>query len=78
MQRSCGYADRRTLTIADIERAVQVIKGVSPSCVVAVDNCYGEFTEAVEPCTVRPACTLAAFLHAVYLMPYIMGWRGGW
>eukprot|EP00803_Ostreobium_quekettii_P004421 evm.model.scf_179.10 EVM.evm.TU.scf_179.10 scf_179:99938-104682(+) len=49
LQRSCGYALRSTLTIAEIERAVQVIKGADPGCLVFVDNCYGEFTEKIEP-----------------------------
>lgn len=52
IQRSCGYALRPTLTTADIERAVALIHAQSPGCVVAVDNCYGEFTEAREPCAV--------------------------
>ena len=52
IQRSCGYALRPTLTIADIERAAALVKAQSAECVVAVDNCYGEFTEAREPCAV--------------------------
>lgn len=52
VQRSCGYALRPTLTIADIGRVVQIVKAQSPNCVVAVDNCYGEFTEEQEPCAV--------------------------
>lgn len=53
IQRSCGYALRPTLTIAEIERAVRLIKAQSPDCLVLVDNCYGEFTEAQEPAAVR-------------------------
>ncbi len=52
IQRSCGYALRPTLSIDAIQRAVQAIKGCSPQCTVLVDNCYGEFTEAQEPCHV--------------------------
>ena len=53
IQRSCGYALRPTLMVADIERAAALIKAQSAGrCVVAVDNCYGEFTEAREPCAV--------------------------
>lgn len=32
--------------------AVQVIKAQNPDCIVAVDNCYGEFTASEEPCAV--------------------------
>lgn len=56
IQRSCGYALRPTLSIAAIERAVRIIKEQSPDCIVAVDNCYGEFTEDREPCAVRHHC----------------------
>ena len=32
--------------------AVQFIKSQQPDCIVAVDNCYGEFTATKEPCAV--------------------------
>jgi cystathionine beta-lyase family protein involved in aluminum resistance len=51
VQRSCGYALRPTLGIADIRRIVEVVKRQDPSVVVAVDNCYGEFTQREEPCS---------------------------
>ncbi len=49
IQRSRGYAQRKSLTIAKIEEAVKLIKKVSPNTVIMVDNCYGEFTEDKEP-----------------------------
>ena len=49
IQRSRGYAQRKSLTIEKIERAIKAIKEVSPDTVVMVDNCYGEFTEDREP-----------------------------
>jgi len=49
LQRSCGYALRPTLSIADISRCVEVIKKQCPDVLVLVDNCYGEFTDTVEP-----------------------------
>lgn len=52
IQRSCGYSWRKTLTVSEIGRAITVIKAQNPSCVVLVDNCYGEFIEAVEPTAV--------------------------
>lgn len=52
IQRSCGYALRPTLDIAEIDMAVQVIKSHNPDCIIAVDNCYGEFTSVKEPCAV--------------------------
>ncbi|KAL4857014.1 hypothetical protein ACK3TF_002702 [Chlorella vulgaris] len=49
VQRSCGYALRPTLRIDEIERAVAAIKAQNPDVIVAVDNCYGEFTDSREP-----------------------------
>ena len=49
IQRSCGYAWRSSLSIADIERIVQVVKAQNPDTVCFVDNCYGEFIEDREP-----------------------------
>ena len=49
IQRSRGYAQRKSLTIDKIEEAIQAIKEVSPETVIMVDNCYGEFTEDKEP-----------------------------
>lgn len=49
IQRSRGYADRKSLTIAKIEKAVAAVKKADPSVIVFVDNCYGEFTEEKEP-----------------------------
>lgn len=49
IQRSRGYANRRSLTIDKIAQAIAVVKEVSPNTIVMVDNCYGEFTEDREP-----------------------------
>ena len=49
IQRSRGYAQRKSLTIAQIEGAVKAIKEISPDTIIMVDNCYGEFTEDREP-----------------------------
>ncbi len=49
IQRSRGYSQRKSLTIAKIREAIKAIKEVSPDTVIMVDNCYGEFCEAMEP-----------------------------
>ncbi|CAA6658424.1 unnamed protein product [Spirodela intermedia] len=41
IQRSCGYSWRRSLSVAEIERAIRMIKMQNPDCLVMVDNCYG-------------------------------------
>ncbi|CAI5529900.1 unnamed protein product, partial [Closterium sp. Naga37s-1] len=49
VQRSCGYSLRETLTVEQIGHVVEIVKAQNPSCVVVVDNCYGEFIEEREP-----------------------------
>ncbi|KAI5662694.1 hypothetical protein M9H77_22017 [Catharanthus roseus] len=49
IQRSCGYSWRHSLSVNEIGRAIGIIKRQNPNCLVMVDNCYGEFTENIEP-----------------------------
>ena len=49
IQRSRGYDWRYSLSIAKIERACRIVKGLAPDVIVFVDNCYGEFVENREP-----------------------------
>lgn len=49
IQRSRGYDARRALTVDEIGEIVRTIKSVSPDTVCIVDNCYGEFTDVIEP-----------------------------
>ena len=52
IQRSRGYSLRPSLTIDKIAELCDVVREVSPSTVIMVDNCYGEFVETREPCEV--------------------------
>lgn len=49
IQRSRGYADRPALTVETIAKIIKTVKSVDPSVNVMVDNCYGEFTDVIEP-----------------------------
>ena len=49
IQRSCGYAWRSSLSIAEIEEICRIVHGQNPDTVCFVDNCYGEFIERQEP-----------------------------
>lgn len=48
IQRSKGYLDRPTLTVAEINKIIDYVHAHS-TAFVFVDNCYGEFTEPSEP-----------------------------
>ena len=59
IQRSKGYADRKTLTCAEIRRAAYFTAKYAAQLglkkpVFLADNCYGEFTETTEPCFLPP------------------------
>jgi cystathionine beta-lyase family protein involved in aluminum resistance len=52
IQRSKGYANRPSFTVAEIGEMVKFVKEIKSDVVVFVDNCYGEFVEDLEPCHV--------------------------
>lgn len=52
IQRSCGYSWRSSLSIAEIEKIVTLVKQQNPNTICFVDNCYGEFIETQEPTAV--------------------------
>jgi cystathionine beta-lyase family protein involved in aluminum resistance len=49
VQRSRGYATRRSLSIDAIAALVGTVRAHAPEAVVLVDNCYGELVEEREP-----------------------------
>ncbi|NLY78264.1 MAG: hypothetical protein GX080_09315 [Tissierellia bacterium] len=49
IQRSTGYSSRKAISVGDIGKAIKAIKELYTNVVVMVDNCYGEFTEKIEP-----------------------------
>ena len=49
VQRSRGYAWRRSLSVTEIGALAREIHALNPQIVVAVDNCYGEFVDEWEP-----------------------------
>lgn len=49
IQRSKGYDFRYSLSIDDIEFVIKKLKDKKKDIIVFVDNCYGEFTEDLEP-----------------------------
>ena len=49
IQRSRGYDWRSSFTIAEIADMVTRVKALKSDVIVFVDNCYGEFTEELEP-----------------------------
>lgn len=49
IQRSKGYATRPSFTIDQIADMIKNIRAIKEDVIIFVDNCYGEFVDAVEP-----------------------------
>ena len=57
IQRSKGYSTRKSLTIDKVEKVASLIKSVSPSTIIMVDNCYCELVEKKNP--IEVGCDVA-------------------
>lgn len=49
IQRSAGYSNRDTLSIAKIENVIKKVRSIKPDIIIFVDNCYGTFSDKQEP-----------------------------
>ena len=49
IQRSKGYSYRPSLTLEEIKKIIEIVKGVRKDIICMVDNCYGEFVDIIEP-----------------------------
>lgn len=52
IQRSRGYSLRPSLSVETIGKIAETVSSVNKNCCIMVDNCYGEFTEKIEPLSV--------------------------
>ncbi len=49
MQRSTGYDWRPAISLSSLKAVTELVHGIDPDIIVMLDNCYGEFTDVVEP-----------------------------
>ena len=49
IQRSRGYATRKSLDIETTKKVIDIVKSKNPNCICFIDNCYCEFVEEREP-----------------------------
>ena len=49
IQRSKGYQTRPSFSVSQIGELIAFVKSIKPEVICMVDNCYGEFTEEIEP-----------------------------
>ncbi|MBQ3357087.1 MAG: methionine gamma-lyase family protein [Oscillospiraceae bacterium] len=62
IQRSKGYATRPTFSVRQIGELIAFLKSVKPDIICMVDNCYGEFTETIEPSDVGADLTVGSLI----------------
>ncbi|HBF37449.1 MAG TPA: aluminum resistance family protein [Firmicutes bacterium] len=48
-QRSCGYSERPSLDMEELQTVFATVKQNVPEAIIFVDNCYGEFVTEKEP-----------------------------
>ncbi len=49
IQKSCGYGPRRSISNKEIQSWIPQLREIYPQAIIAVDNCYGELVEDIEP-----------------------------
>ena len=49
IQRSKGYATRPSFSVRQIGELIAFLKSLKPDIICMIDNCYGEFTDTIEP-----------------------------
>lgn len=49
IQRSKGYKTRNTFSVEEIGSVIKFVKAIRQDIIIMIDNCYGEFTETIEP-----------------------------
>lgn len=62
IQRSKGYAFRHSLSVEEIGQIITAVRAVRPEVIVMVDNCYGEFTQTIEPGQVGADLTVGSLI----------------
>ncbi len=62
IQRSKGYSMRPSFSVEEIGEAIAFVKKIKPGLKVMVDNCYGGFTELIEPSDVGADMTVGSLI----------------
>lgn len=63
IQRSCGYSNRKGLTVSQIEKVCKFIKNLNKNIIIMCDNCYGELVEEKEPTQVGVDIMCGSLMH---------------
>ena len=58
IQRSRGYADRKSISILALQKVVKFIKNIDKNIIIMVDNCYSEMTDFLNPTSKSVGCDI--------------------
>ena len=64
VQRSRGYSSRRALTVREIGEICDAVHSINSNINIFIDNCYGEFTEIIEPGDVGADIMAGSFIKS--------------
>lgn len=62
IQRSRGYEWRPSISVEDMKEPIKEIKQKYPEIFIIVDNCYGEFTQRIEPSHIGADLTVGSLI----------------
>ena len=62
VQKSRGYSIRPSINCEEIVKVAKIVKEAKKDCYILVDNCYGEFTEKIEPTQVGADLTVGSLI----------------
>lgn len=62
IQRSSGYSLRAAHLISEMKLAIERVRQIHPDVIIMVDNCYGEFTDQMEPSQIGADVTVGSLI----------------
>ena len=65
VQRSRGYEWRNAISIKQMKELFTLVRINSPSTIIVVDNCYGEFVETLEPTDVGASLVMGSMIKNI-------------
>ena len=73
IQRSKGYDWRDTYSVEKIGEIIKFVKSIREDIICIVDNCYGEFVETTEPCSVGADLIVGTHAHTLQGIDFYNG-----
>lgn len=65
IQRSKGYEWRQSIQVEKIKEIIELVKKINKDIICFVDNCFGEFTETLEPTDIGADLTCGSLIKNI-------------